>query len=100
MTTMKTINDANKPAGCYVEGDQLFFNSSGVRPSGQKPGFIDGKSNPLPKTGGTCIPSRATSASTAWRVAGCAGLNEANCKETSTQWCKSVSYTHLRAHET
>lgn len=90
MTTMKTIDDAGKPSGCYVEGDQLFFNTSGIRPQGEKPGFVDGKSNPLPKTGGpgTCIASRATSASTAWRVAGCAGLNEANCKETSSQWCK------------
>ena len=37
---------------------------------------------------GRCTASRATSASTAWRTAGCANLDEANCVETSTQWCK------------
>ena len=52
MTTMKTITDANKPSGCFVENNQLFFNSSGVTnyEAGEKPGFINGKNNPLPST--------------------------------------------------
>ena len=69
---------------CRIEGTTAGVGCSNVKICASAP-------SPSPSTNGTCTASRATSASTAWRTAGCAGLDQENCVETSTQWCKWVA---------